>query len=264
MTLMSKFLARAWTCVNQVAQKCRRRADAERKRKTLDKERPRRRDEDAEDEDPLARDVARARECHAFVRELVTVLVMSAYPGAPFERRCTALELLNVVAEAWGPIAVVELDKETVDANDDARVARELLKSPYEQCLGQGCTELLLGALVDSWEKVRVTAFALLRRHPSPLAGLDTPARLETRLTWAMDLLHSPRLRESDAAALLIRLLIRKYAFDLRWDIQLSPTIKATPPLADGAKTRADVGARVLGASFSSRAPIPMMLINSC
>lgn len=58
---------------------------------------------------------------------------------------------------------------------------------------------LQLGAAVDSWDKLRVSAFNLLTRHPPPLAGMETPKKLEARLRWALALLRSPRVRESDA-----------------------------------------------------------------
>jgi len=47
--------------------------------------------------------------------------------------------------------------------------------SPYAPCLGAACTTSLLGAAVDSWDKLRVSAFNLLTRHPAPLAGMETP-----------------------------------------------------------------------------------------
>ena len=70
----------------------------------------------------------------------------------------------------------------------------------------------------------------------------------EGRGWWALALLRSPRVRESDAAALLLRLLFRKYALDLGWDVRLTPEPKATPPPPDAAlPSRAETGARLLG-----------------
>jgi len=88
---------------------------------------------------------------------------------------------------------------------------------------------------VDSWEKLRMTAFDLLQRHPAPLAGIETPEILAKRLDWALQLLRSPRVRESGAAALLIRLLIRKYGFDLNWRIHLSPVTQVVEQARDAA-----------------------------
>ena len=131
--------------------------------------------------------------------------------------------------------------------------ARALEASPYLPCLREDCTTSLLGAAVDSWDKLRASAFSLLQRHPAPLAGAETPTALESRLRWALKLLRSPRARESDAAAQLTRLLFRKYALDLGWDVKLAPVPSATTP-AEGA-TRASAGAtatRVLGALLFS------------
>jgi len=71
-------------------------------------------------------------------------------------------------------------------------------------------------------------------------------------MRWALALLRSPRVRESDAAALLLRLLFRKYALDLGWEVTLTPEPKATPP-PPGAPlpARAAIAARLLGACAS-------------
>lgn len=234
---MSKFLSRVWTCVNQVAQKSRRRGEAALKRTLPDRE----------GRDPLARDIACAQECRAWVVGLVHMLISNIYPGAPFERRCTALDLLNCVADSWK-----SADDVVEGFSEDLQNARCLLKSPYSVCMtSKPYTDVLLGALVDSWEKLRLTAFDLLCRHPSPLAGMETPAQLEARLCWAMELLRSPRVRESDAGALLIRLLIRKYVYGLKWEIHLSPIVRVSMP-SDTSNIR-DTGVRVLGASRNAR-----------
>lgn len=209
--------------------------------------------------------IGRARECVRWSRWLVRMLLASAYPGAPYERKYMALDLLNAVAETWGPGVDDRSDgKEAdgtagggssgerpggvaIDAASEAAAAA-LEASPYLPCLGAECTTSLLGAAVDSWDKLRVSAFKLLARHPPPLAGMETPEKLEARLRWALALLRSPRVRESDAAALLLRLLFRKYAMDLGWDVRLSPEPKAVPP-PPGAPlpARAATGGRLLG-----------------
>ena len=119
-------------------------------------------------------------------------------------------------------------------------------RSPYRVCLGADVTTALLGALVDSWDKLRVAAFTLLARHPSPLAGVTSAEEFGARARWALRLLRSPRVRESDAAALLMRLLLRKYAVDLGWDVTLSPEPKATAANATK-RTKGETAARLLG-----------------
>jgi hypothetical protein len=233
---MSKLFIRMWTGINHVAQKARRRGDA-----SLDKGLVARAGEDA-----LSRDIQVARENHKWLQDVAQTLFANIYPGAPFERRCTALELLNSIAEAW---KTKESEYKAIrTGNDDLDTARELLKSPYATCTGETGTNMLLGALIDSWEKLRLTAFDMLQRHESPLAGIETPDKLEKRLAWAMDLLRSPRVRESGAAALMIRLLVRKYAFDLHWCIELSPNVKVSCPKDGDGSAERSARAQVLAA----------------
>ena len=211
--------------------------------------------------------ILRAVACEKWTKWLVRALLASAYPGAPYERKFTALDLLNAVVETWGVAeggedrAQHERSESTKRAMEKAAAgdpaaelaARALEASPYLPCLREDCTTSLLGAAVDSWDKLRASAFSLLQRHPAPLAGAETPTALESRLRWALKLLRSPRARESDAAAQLTRLLFRKYALDLGWDVKLAPVPSATTP-AEGA-TRASAGAtatRVLGALLFS------------
>ena len=204
----------------------------------------------------------RGERCAAWTRWLVRALLASTYPGSPYERKYAALDLLNAVAETWDPSEMPSdtspnpdaspnpgSDPESLSARADALEA-----SPYAPCLREECTTSLLGAAVDSWDKLRLSAFALLTRHPAPLAGVETAEKLEARLRWALALLRSPRVRESDAAALLVRLLFRKYALDGGWDVRLAPEPKATPP-DDAAKkrTRAETAAVLLGAFERSR-----------
>ena len=124
----------------------------------------------------------------------------------------------------------------------------------------------LLGAAVDSWDKLRVGAFRLLSKHPAPLAGVERPEAVAALFAWALALSRSPRVRESDAAALLLRLLFRKYALDGGWTVTLTPEVVATPPNASVAdserhkrtartarseeKARRARTARLLGASI--------------
>jgi hypothetical protein len=113
------------------------------------------------------------------------------------------------------------------------RLASRLEASPYAtHCLGSDVVTCLLGAAVDSWDKLRVGAFRLLSKHPAPLAGVERPEAVARLFAWALALSRSPRVRESDAAALLLRLLFRKYALDGGWTVTLTPEVVATPPAA--------------------------------
>lgn len=52
---------------------------------------------------------------------------------------------------------------------------------------------------MDSWDRMRDGAVSCLMKLPAPLPGLGTPEALLPHLHWACHLLHSPRVRESDA-----------------------------------------------------------------
>jgi hypothetical protein len=56
----------------------------------------------AVDDDEAARLIANASACVEFTEWLVKTLMSSAYPGAPYERKQTALDLLLAVAETFG------------------------------------------------------------------------------------------------------------------------------------------------------------------
>lgn len=64
---------------------------------------------------------------------------------------------------------------------------------------------------MDSWERLREAAAAVLLRFPTPLPGAASPAELQPLLARALRLLGCPRSRESDAGAQLVLLLLRKY-----------------------------------------------------
>jgi hypothetical protein len=87
---------------------------------------------------------------------------------------------------------------------------------------------------------------SVLERLPSPLPGLEQPQQLQPLLSWALQLTHSPRVRESDAGARLLRLLLIKHVLGLKWRIQLYPE-----PLVQGAAVVAAGGEE--GASSSAK-----------
>jgi hypothetical protein len=59
--------------------------------------------------------------------------------------------------------------------------------------------QMLLGSVVDSWDKLREVASQSLLALPAPLPGLGLPADVCGLVEWARKLVSSPRVRESDA-----------------------------------------------------------------
>ena len=89
-----------------------------------------------------------AERCAEFTEWLVRLALASAYPGAPYERKYMALDVLNAVAETWGVGRVSDDDgrfqKRPTDFDFDSRAER-LERSPYRVCLGADVTTALLG-----------------------------------------------------------------------------------------------------------------------
>jgi hypothetical protein len=80
----------------------------------------------------------------------------------------------------------------------------------------------LLSLFISGWDRTRHLAYDLLAAFPWPLPGLETPATLTRALHWALLLMASARQRESDAGALIVRLVFRAYAKGQHWRLRLS------------------------------------------
>ena len=188
----------------------------------------------AVDDDEAARLIGNASACVSFIEWFTRTLVRSAYPGAPYERKQTALDLLLAVAETFPPDADADADPDGTRTSETSRaslLASRLESSPYATfCLGPDVVTCLLGAAVDSWDRLRAGAFRLLSKHPAPLAGIRRSEDVAAHFKWALALSRSPRVRESDAAALLLRLLFRKYAVDGGWTVTLTPEVAVVAP----------------------------------
>eukprot|EP00775_Hariotina_reticulata_P011694 gene11693-11838_t len=145
-----------------------------------------------------------------------TTNAAQAAAGSPYERKYFALELLVLLLQQWGPASSSHL--QTRKRPGPSAVAVPQPMAP--ELLSPGAVEVLLGCLVDSWDKLRLVATRVLELMPAPLPGWSAPDQLQQLLTWALQLTQSPRVRESDAGARLLRLLYVKYALALGWQLQ--------------------------------------------
>ncbi|GLC36743.1 hypothetical protein PLESTB_000787500 [Pleodorina starrii] len=115
---------------------------------------------------------------------------------------------------------------------------------PYcPELLSSNTVALLLAGAVDSWDKLRQAASSCLMRLPTPLPGLTTGEQLTPLLGWATGLLWSPRARESDAGARLIKILYGKYVAGCGWRLQLHPSPRAAPPVQHRSQDQRDPNA---------------------
>lgn len=157
------------------------------------------------------------RACAAFLRWLQGFCIACAYPGAPFERVALALDVLALMIRMWGFDVGADANCPT-----DGRAWWDPLGDPLAQLRSDATVNSVLNLLVSSWDKMRQLATVVLHRMPAPLPGLESRDAVQMRLRWALRLSSSPRQRECDAGALLIRVLFRRYVRELRWQLSFS------------------------------------------
>lgn len=142
-------------------------------------------------------------------------LFFSCYPAAPYERKIMAMELMLIMLNVWSTLPPSV-------GNSDA-ISTETCLFPYTKgFMLCDSTLLLVGSIIDSWDRLRVSSFNILLHFPTPLPGIDTPDKAQEAIMWAKKLVCSPRVRESDAGALTLRLIFRKYVLEVGWKVNLS------------------------------------------
>ncbi|KAL8475665.1 hypothetical protein ACS0TY_028361 [Phlomoides rotata] len=160
----------------------------------------------------------RAEYLFGFTKWLSKFLFFSCYPSAPYERKIMAMELILIMLNVW-PVAL------TSRGNQDSFSSENNL-CPYSKGFTlPDSTLLLVGSVIDSWDRLRVNSFRILLYFPTPLPGISSPDLVLEAIKWAKKLICSPRVRESDAGALAMRLLFSKYVLQLRWIVRPSCNI---------------------------------------
>ncbi|KAL7140955.1 hypothetical protein ABFS83_08G021900 [Erythranthe nasuta] len=154
----------------------------------------------------------RAENLFDFAKWLSCLLYFSCYPSAPYERKTMAMELILIMLNVW-PVA---------SGNEDAFCSDTNLYPYSKSFTSPDSTLLLVGSIVDSWDRLRESSLRILLYFPTPLPGLGSPVLVLEAIIWAKKLICSPRVRESDAGALTLRLLFRKYVLELSWILKPS------------------------------------------
>ncbi|XP_078591502.1 tRNA (32-2'-O)-methyltransferase regulator THADA-like [Branchiostoma floridae x Branchiostoma japonicum] len=144
-----------------------------------------------------------------FVDWLVGLCVMSTFPGACYQRRKTALELLLIVFDHltsdWG-------NEPKTSANYQTLLNWARAQGSWNFYAERNAAALL-NCLEDGSAEVRELAYhLLLTSFPTPwcwwcLGEGDTGDRLYSH---ARQLLHSPKAQECEAGALIIKLIFNK------------------------------------------------------
>ncbi|KAJ7974420.1 thyroid adenoma-associated protein-like [Quillaja saponaria] len=101
---------------------------------------------------------------------------------------------------------------------------------PYSKGItAPNSTLLLVGAIVDSWDRLRESSFRILLHFPTPLPGISSEDMVKKVIAWAKKLVFSPRVRESDAGALTLRLIFRKYVLEVGCLVDASANVVCFP-----------------------------------
>ncbi|CAA3013832.1 Hypothetical predicted protein [Olea europaea subsp. europaea] len=157
----------------------------------------------------------RAENLYNFMKWLSCFLLFSCYPSAPYERKIMAMELILTMLSFWSILLTVPESPDSVSSVTNIY--------PYSKGFAlPDSTLLLVGSIVDSWDRLRENSFRILLYFPTPLPGIYSPDMVREAIIWAKKLVCSPRVRESDAGALTLRLIFRKYVLELRWIVRPS------------------------------------------
>ncbi|XP_020231865.1 thyroid adenoma-associated protein homolog [Cajanus cajan] len=157
--------------------------------------------------------IKRADDLFHFMRWLSGFLFFSCYPSAPYKRKIMAMDLILIMINVW-----------SIKSSSSEDVNSSLSGShiyPYSKgMISSDSTLLLVGSIVDSWDRLRENSFHILLHFPSPLPGISNEDMLKKLIASSMKLVCSPRVRESDAGALTLRLIFKKYVLGLGWLIE--------------------------------------------
>eukprot|EP01018_Ginkgo_biloba_P039093 Gb_02097 [translate_table: standard] len=162
----------------------------------------------------------RLSELDKFMKWLSRLLVFSLYPSAPYERKSMAMELLLAMIDIW---CINQLPQQQFSQHAVSSSVSNSCYYPYDQgLLLSDSTLVVVGAIVDSWDRLRENAFRILLQFPTPLPGIASTTAVKEVIFWAKALVCSPRVRESDAGALTLRLIFRKYVIELGWIVRVA------------------------------------------
>lgn len=116
-------------------------------------------------------------------------IISSVYPGAPFSRNTTALEVAKLLS--------VNLGFKTSFG----------IQTPYSKSHVAG----LIGCLLEEWERTRHAALQVLISFGDPTPGFNDLCTVSELQEFALPLLLSPRKREVDSGASIYRCIFQKY-----------------------------------------------------
>lgn len=153
-----------------------------------------------------------------FVHWLENYLMASLYPGSPFERTSVTLELYQLNIQLFTSIPNTNSSEQSL-----SHELEQLIWGLQNKFFTQSRVDILLNCFVCGWEKVRLSSYTALSLFPPQysLPGYSNITDLQILIRWAYSLISSYRVRDSDAGALLFKLIANKYSKQLKWKIPL-------------------------------------------
>lgn len=163
----------------------------------------------------LIKNVTESHEVFDWLRDSV---LENLYPGTTYDRELMALDIIDSIIEVVGT------------------------KSPLLDGLFTAImTNTFLNLLISSWDRTRSLAAELLTKFPYPLPSYNKRSEVKKLLDWATKLAGSVRQRESDAGALMIKVVFSIYCLNLGWDNLFKDTTKKDLAIAIEDPRQADV-----------------------
>eukprot|EP01038_Epipyxis_sp_PR26KG_P010809 gene10809-14510_t len=126
-------------------------------------------------------------------------LEMNIYPGASFDREVISLEIIQIAMEILG---------------EDTPLLRNIFFS-------SGVVSSCLKLTTSSWDRSRKVSADVLLKFPRPLDGFDSTDKVNGLVQWGLNMTGSPRLRESDAGAMLLKNVYSIYCIDMGWELRV-------------------------------------------
>lgn len=163
----------------------------------------------------------------SFLQWMIQILVDSISPGCSYERKGNALQMWKEFCIVWlKPSDKVDKQSKNWHAGYDFNLPFVFTNTN---------TLAIIVATVDSYDKTRNLSCDILKMIPGhALPGFSTCAEVMQLVAWTKTLISSPRERESDAGALLLKLIFQRYVMKAGWKICVhGDTVTAEPHTID-------------------------------
>eukprot|EP01133_Synstelium_polycarpum_P017967 gene17967-21440_t len=151
-----------------------------------------------------------------FINWCASLFVASLYPGAPYPRKMLPLDMLNSFVDVWS----LALNKQRT-----AIVPLLVYIESRSTLFSAGSARTLLHNLWDQYDRVRDVAAGILSKFPAPLPTFSEESDVSALLLWGLRLACSPKARECDTGANVLRLFLDKYVVE---GLCLLPTFGAS------------------------------------